>query len=108
MFRAQRSARWISRLSDAQRKDLPKILPAWKYEPSRDAITRSFTFPNFVEAMRWMNQVAEVAEAQNHHPEWFNVYNRVDVTLTTHDCKGLSANDVQLAESIEKIYAQYK
>ena len=69
----------------------------WQHDNTRDAVQKTFKFDNFVEAFGFMTRAAIHAEAMNHHPEWFNVYNRVDVTLTTHDAKGLSALDIKLA-----------
>ena len=74
----------------------------WVLDDERDAITKTFKFPNFVEAFGWMTRMAIVAEKMNHHPEWFNVYNRVEVTLTTHDVDGLSALDAELAQRMDK------
>ncbi len=73
----------------------------WKILHDRDAITKSFKFDSFVEAWGWMSRMAITAEKMNHHPEWFNVYNRVDVVLTTHDVNGLSDLDVKLAEKMD-------
>ena len=73
----------------------------WAHDAERDAIQKSFQFKSFVEAFGWMTQMAIIAEKMNHHPEWFNVYNRVDVTLTTHDADGLSSLDVALAEKMD-------
>jgi len=67
----------------------------------RDAIQKSYKFKSFVEAFGWMTKVALWAEKLNHHPEWSNVYNRVDVTLTTHSCDRLSALDVKLAKKMD-------
>lgn len=76
-------------------------LPAWTEAPGRDAIQRSLKFTDFKEAFAFMTRVALKAEQMDHHPEWQNVYNRVDVTLTTHDVDGLSARDVELAGFID-------
>ncbi|MEL6550988.1 MAG: 4a-hydroxytetrahydrobiopterin dehydratase [Pseudomonadota bacterium] len=73
----------------------------WAHDPDRDAITKSFEFKDFTEAFGWMARMAITAEKMNHHPEWFNVYKRVDVTLTTHDAGGLSALDVKLAKAMD-------
>ena len=73
----------------------------WVLQADRDALTKTFKFASFVDAFGWMTRMAIVAEKMNHHPEWFNVYNRVDVTLTTHDAGGLSALDVTLAERMD-------
>ena len=67
-----------------------------------DAVQRSFSFSNFIEAFGFMTSVALVAEKMNHHPEWFNVYNRVDITLSTHDAQGLSQLDIDLAGTIDE------
>ena len=73
----------------------------WAFVDGRDATQKTFKFKNFIEAFGWMTQMAIVAEKMNHHPEWFNVYNRVEVTLTTHDANGLSALDVKLADKMD-------
>lgn len=75
----------------------------WTVVKDRDAITKSFEFNNFIEAFGFMSQVALKAEKDDHHPEWFNVYNRVDITLSTHDCQGLSKRDVVLASFIDNV-----
>ena len=67
----------------------------------RDAIRKTFKFGTFIEAWGWMSRMAIEAEKMNHHPEWFNVYNRVEVTLTTHDVDGLSDLDVRLARKMD-------
>lgn len=72
----------------------------------RDTISKRFTFTDFNAAWGFMNRVALVAEKANHHPEWSNVYNRVDIVLTTHDAGGLSQKDIELAEKIDSIYGQ--
>lgn len=87
---------------DARHGALAK-LSGWSLRSDRDAITRSFAFADFSEAWGFMNRVALLAESMNHHPEWFNVWNRVEITLTTHDVGGLSDRDVALAEAIERI-----
>ncbi|WP_374412013.1 4a-hydroxytetrahydrobiopterin dehydratase [Hydrogenophaga sp.] len=80
-------------------------LPAWTHHPERGAISRSFRFANFAEAFGFMAQMAAVSERLDHHPEWFNVYNRVDVTLTTHDAGGLSERDITWAKAADGAYA---
>ncbi|OMH81961.1 putative pterin-4-alpha-carbinolamine dehydratase [Zancudomyces culisetae] len=70
---------------------------------NRDAISKIFIFSGFNEAFGFMSRVALKAEKMDHHPEWFNVYNRVEITLSTHDCQGLSQRDVDLASFIEEI-----
>jgi 4a-hydroxytetrahydrobiopterin dehydratase len=93
----------IARLNEHERRAALAELGKWTLAEGRDAITRSFKFKDFNEAWGFMNRVALLAEQQDHHPEWFNVYNRVDVLLSTHDCDGLSVRDVKLAKAIDKI-----
>lgn len=75
----------------------------WTLVQGRDAISKTFHFANFIEAFGWMTQVALWAEHWNHHPEWFNVYNRVEVVLTTHDAGGLSQLDIKLAQKMDEV-----
>ena len=91
----------IEPLSDAERADALDALPDWDYDEGRDAIMRRFVFADFPQAFAFMARVALVAEKADHHPEWSNVYNRVEILLTTHDCGGLSRRDVALAEAID-------
>ena len=95
----------VEKLSATERAGLLATLPAWQLVEGRDAITRSFRFKDFSEAWGFMARVALLAEAQDHHPEWFNVWNRVEITLSTHDAGGLSARDVRLAQSIDGLLA---
>ncbi len=92
-------------LSPEQVRDHLASLPAWKPDAEHRAITRSFAFANFAEAFGFMAQMALVSERLDHHPEWFNVYNRVDVTLTTHDAAGLSERDIVWAKAADGAYA---
>lgn len=78
-------------------------LKGWSEVTGRDAITRKFVFADFNEAFGFMTRAALVAEKLDHHPEWFNVYKTVDVTLSTHDAGGLTERDIRLAEAIDKI-----
>lgn len=93
----------ITKLTDEQRSALPTTLPHWSMDGERDAIRRSFSFRDFVEAFGFMSKVALLAERADHHPEWINVYNRVDILLTTHDAGGLSPRDMALAEAIDRL-----
>ena len=93
----------VEALSEAERADALDGLPDWDYEEGRDAITRSIVFGDFAEAFGFMAQVALIAEKANHHPEWTNIWNRVEVLLTTHDAGGLSHRDIELAEAIDAI-----
>lgn len=93
----------VEKLDEAARAALPELLPEWRVPEGRDAIQRSFRFRDFNAAWGFMARVALLAERQDHHPEWFNVYNRVEITLTTHDAGGLSARDVALARAIDAL-----
>ncbi|HHX90466.1 MAG TPA: 4a-hydroxytetrahydrobiopterin dehydratase [Paracoccus sp.] len=77
----------------------------WSHDPARDAIAKSYRFADFVQAFGWMAKVALAAEKLNHHPEWRNVYNRVEVVLTTHDAGGLTALDLRMAERMDALAA---
>lgn len=83
-------------------------LPDWQFGAERGgAIRREFVFADFVQAFAFMTRVALVAEKSDHHPEWSNVYNRVAITLTTHDAGGLTAKDVALARAADAAYAAF-
>jgi 4a-hydroxytetrahydrobiopterin dehydratase len=79
----------------------------WTYDVERSAISRSFKFADFAHAFAFMTQIAITADKRDHHPEWFNVYNRVDITLTTHDISGLSQRDIDLAKYADAAYAGF-
>ena len=93
----------VEPLSEAERAEALDGLPDWDYDEGRDAIARTIVFTDFAEAFGFMAQVAILAEKANHHPEWTNVWNRVEILLTTHDAGGLSERDVELAERIDAI-----
>jgi 4a-hydroxytetrahydrobiopterin dehydratase len=93
----------VEQLSEAERADALDGLPDWDYEEGRDAITRRFGFKDFSEAFAFMTRVALLAEKADHHPEWSNVWNRVEILLTTHDAGGLSHRDVEMAEAIDAL-----
>ncbi|MDB5742586.1 MAG: pterin-4-alpha-carbinolamine dehydratase [Polaromonas sp.] len=83
-------------------------LPQWQFDTDRGGlITREFLFADFAHAFGFMTQLAVVAEKADHHPEWSNVYNRVSITLTTHDVNGLSMNDIELAQAADRAYGQF-
>ena len=79
----------------------PFIKSGWSVIKERDAIYKEFKFKNFNQAFGFMTRVAMQAEKNDHHPEWFNVYNKVNVTLTTHACQGLSDKDIKLAKFMD-------
>ena len=91
----------VEQLNEDQRAAALDRLGEWDYDDARDALTRSFLFADFSEAFAFMARVALLAEKADHHPEWSNVYNRVDILLTTHDAGGLSERDVRMAEAID-------
>jgi 4a-hydroxytetrahydrobiopterin dehydratase len=91
------------KLDDAARKAMPARLPGWRMDEGRDAIQKTFKFKDFNEAFGFMARAALVAEKMDHHPEWANVWNRVDVTLSTHSAGGLTELDLKLAEAMDKI-----
>ncbi len=98
----------VPELDAAEIKQLLADHPAWELAREGKAMTRTFQFADFSQAWGFMNRVALLAEAQDHHPEWFNVYARVEITLTTHDAGstgGLSERDARLARSIDAIAA---
>lgn len=87
--------------------ELLATLTHWKHDDVRDAITREFVFADFAQAFAFMTQIAIQSEKRNHHPEWSNVYNRVNITLTTHDVDGLSQRDIDLARYADAVFAQF-
>jgi len=93
----------VEQLTEAERADALDALADWDYDEARDAITRRVVFADFAEAFGFMARVALIAEKMDHHPEWSNVWNRVDILLTTHDAGGLSHRDVELAQAIDAI-----
>ncbi len=90
--------------ADARKATLAK-LSGWTEVKDRDAIARKFVFKDFNEAFGFMTRAALVAEKLDHHPEWFNVYKTVEVTLSTHDAGGVTELDVKLAETMNKLAA---
>jgi 4a-hydroxytetrahydrobiopterin dehydratase len=95
------------RLSAEARKSALQGLPGWTETPGREAIARNFTFKDFNEAFGFMCRAALVAEKNDHHPEWRNVYKTVEVVLATHDAGGVTALDVDLAKAMNTIAGQF-
>jgi 4a-hydroxytetrahydrobiopterin dehydratase len=91
------------KLDPAEREAARAELPEWQMVDGRDALTRTFRFADFSAAFGFMAQVALAAEKLDHHPEWLNVWNRVEITLSTHDAGGLTQRDVQLAKIIDRL-----
>ena len=94
------------KLTGAARQSALAKLNGWSEVKGRDAISRKFTFKDFNEAFGFMARAALIAEKLDHHPEWFNVYKTVDVTLSTHDAGGLTEFDVKLAEAMNALAAR--
>lgn len=93
----------MPRLAGEERAAALKNLPGWAEAEDRDAIRKSFKFRNFSEAFGFMARVALAAEKMDHHPDWSNVYDRVDIELSSHDIGGVSERDIKLAGIIEKL-----
>jgi 4a-hydroxytetrahydrobiopterin dehydratase len=91
----------MAKLTIEELKTALKRLPDWKLADNREAITRKFQFVDFDAAFSFMTRVALKAAAMDHHPEWFNVYNKVDVQLATHDAGGVTAKDIELATAMD-------
>jgi 4a-hydroxytetrahydrobiopterin dehydratase len=93
----------VARLTEGHRRESLAAIPDWTYDESRDAIARRVTFADFNQAFGFMTRVALIAEKADHHPEWSNVWNRVDIVLTTHDAGGLSQRDIAMAQAIDAL-----
>lgn len=93
----------VPQLTDAERAEAMAALPEWTLRADGLAIEREFKFRDFSQAWAFMSRVALLAEKHDHHPEWSNVYNRVAITLTTHDAGGLSERDAKMARAIDKV-----
>jgi len=95
----------IAKLTQAERdSDLANLVEnGWSLVDNRDAIAKTYQFSNFIAAFGWMTRAALQAEKLDHHPEWFNVYNRVEVVLSTHDAGGLTALDIKLARAMDRL-----
>jgi 4a-hydroxytetrahydrobiopterin dehydratase len=93
----------VDKLRGAARAKALADLEGWSEAEGKDAIRKTFRFPTFREAWGFMSEVALVAEKMDHHPDWLNVYNRVEVTLSTHDAGGVTERDVKLAKAMNQI-----
>lgn len=93
----------VTRLTAEERKSKLAALPGWEPSVGRDALHKAFKFPDFNAAFGFMTRVAIKAQELDHHPEWFNVYNRVEITLSTHEADGITQRDIELALFIESI-----
>ena len=93
----------VARLTEGHRRESLAAIPEWSWDEARDAIARRFVFTDFNHAFGFMTRVALLAEKADHHPEWSNVWNRVDILLTTHDAGGLSQRDIAMAQAIDAL-----
>ena len=97
----------LEKLNKTSSTELLATLPNWKHDDERGAISREFVLTDFAQAFAFMTQIAIQSEKRNHHPEWFNVYNRVTITLTTHDVSGLSQQDIDMAHYADAAFANF-
>eukprot|EP01108_Squamamoeba_japonica_P003095 TRINITY_DN2564_c0_g1_i1.p1 TRINITY_DN2564_c0_g1~~TRINITY_DN2564_c0_g1_i1.p1 ORF type:complete len:106 (-),score=25.04 TRINITY_DN2564_c0_g1_i1:16-333(-) len=97
-----------TKLTGQERSSALESVPKWREVSGRDAIERKFQFDSFIDAFAFMSASALHAEKHDHHPEWFNVYNRVNVTLATHDCNGFSQKDVRLASFMDNLCSKIR
>ena len=95
----------VEKLTPEARREALATLDGWAEVDGRDAIAKGFQFADFSAAFGWMTRVALAAEQMNHHPEWFNVWNKVEVTLATHDAGGVTERDIKLAKVMDKFAA---
>ena len=93
----------IQKLGPKELEEAQAALVKWSFSNDKQSITRKYVFKDFREAWGFMSRVALLAEYHDHHPEWFNVYNQVNITLTTHDAGGLSTRDVEMAKDIDAV-----
>ena len=97
----------LTKLESKERNKFLKSLKDWKKTRGRDSIEKNYTFKDFTSAVSWMTKIALIAEKMDHHPEWFNVYNKVSVTLSTHDAGGVTELDIRLAKEMDKTAKKY-
>lgn len=90
------------KLTDDARRQALATLSRWEEVEGREAIRKIFQFADFNAAFGWMSRIALLAEKMDHHPEWFNVYNKVDVTLATHDAGGITDLDITMAQAMDR------
>ncbi|XP_055378273.1 pterin-4-alpha-carbinolamine dehydratase [Condylostylus longicornis] len=100
----------MAKLTEKEREEVlvPLLNEGWSVVKDRDAIYKEFLFKNFNEAFTFMSGIALMAEKMDHHPEWFNVYNKVQITMSTHDCGGLSMKDIKIANFMNQIANRYQ
>ena len=101
--KTERNEDMVEKLTGTQTETRLRNVDGWTKVKDREAIYKHFEFPDFISAFSWMTRVAMVAEKMDHHPEWLNVYNKVEVTLATHDVEGLSERDFELARLMDTV-----
>jgi len=94
-------------LDAAARREAFAALPLWRHDAARDALVRTFTFEDFRQAFSFMTEIALSAERRDHHPDWSNAWNRVEVAWTSHDVKGLSRRDVEMARASDAAFTRF-
>ena len=92
------------KLESKERNKILKTLKDWKKTRGRDSIEKNYIFKDFTSAFSWMARIALIAEKMDHHPEWFNVYNNLDIKLSTHDSGGVTEKDLTLAKNIDEVF----
>jgi 4a-hydroxytetrahydrobiopterin dehydratase len=97
----------MNRLDARQLAAALASLPAWRHDVARDAIVREFVFADFVEAFAFMTELALIAEKRDHHPDWRNVYSRVEIALTTHDTGGITTKDIAFATRADEVHRRF-
>ena len=95
-----------TKLPTKEKSKIIKALKGWKKTRGRDSIEKNYVFKDFASAFSWMTQISLIAEKMDHHPEWFNVYNSVDVTLSTHDSGGVTQLDINMAKQMNLLAKQ--
>lgn len=95
----------MNKLESSELERLLASLPDWRLDAQRGAISREYTFADFLQAFGFMTKIAIASETKNHHPEWANVYNRVSITWTTHDAGGITMNDIDMARECDQCFA---
>ena len=98
----------MQRLDAAQLAAALAVLPAWRHDAEGSAIARSFKFADFAQAFAFMTELAIAAEKRDHHPDWSNVYNRVEIALSTHDAGGITERDTAFAHHADEVYRRFQ
>ena len=97
----------MEKFTQAESEKALTTIEDWKRVEGREALSRKFIFKDFQDAFAWMTKMAMVAEKMDHHPEWLNIWNSVDVTLSTHDAQGITQKDIDLAQAMDIAFKPY-